>query len=240
MAKFSFKNAKISGISFILGENKRLFDDEPFYYNNNKAQMRKLKDTIGFGATFWAQEKTTTADLSYEAISSLQKALNFELSSIEAIISVTQTPDYFMPGNAHVLHKALNLSKDCTAFDLEFGCSGYIYGLFLAFSMINSGLKRVLLVVGDTISKCLNPKDRTIAPIVGDGASASLIEFSEDFGESFFVLKSDGQGLTHLIQPAGAYRRRPSAATREIKMDDRGNFRCDEDFYMNGKMANLH
>lgn len=234
MAKFSFQNAKISGISFILGENKRLFEDEPFNYNHNEAQMRKLKDTIGFGATFWANTQTTTADLSFEAILSLQKALNFELSSVEAIISVTQTPDFYMPANAHVLHKRLNLSKDCMAYDLEFGCSGYIYGLYAAFSMINLGLKRVLLVVGDTISKCVNSKDRTVAPVLSDGASATLIEFCEDFGKSYFVLKSDGQGLNHLIQPAGAYRMRPSEKTREVKVDEHGNHRCLEDFHMNG------
>lgn len=69
------------------------------------------------------------------------KELNINVSSIDAIIFATQTPDYYMPGNAHVIHKNLGFSKDTLALDLEFGCSGFIYGLFSASTMINSGLK---------------------------------------------------------------------------------------------------
>ena len=234
MAESIIKNVSIKGMASVLGENKIKFEQEPQYYGNSEKQLQKLKTMIGFDTRYWVKEGTTTADLCEQAARNIIKELHIELNSIDAIISVTQTPDYYMPGNAHVIHRNLGFSKDTLAIDLEFGCSGYIYGLFTAFTMINSGLKRILLLTGDTLSKVGNKKDKTVAPIFGDSGCATIIEYDENASPSYFILKSDGTGIPCLLQPAGAYRVPSTEETRKEIEDKDGNIRTAENFYMNG------
>lgn len=234
MSRVLFNRAILTGISITLGENNHNFSDEPAYYNNDESLCKRLQRTIGFGTRYWANEGTTTCDLCEDAAKRLLKAKNIMPTDIDAIISVTQTPDYYMPGNAHILHERLKLSKDCAALDVEMGCSGFVYGLWLSYMMISSGLKKVLLVAGDTLSKVTNPKDRTEAPLFCDAGSAAIIEYSIDESPSFFILKSDGTGVKKMLQPAGAYRVRPNEETRKEKEDSEGNIRSDENIYMNG------
>lgn len=234
MVQSIIKNVSIKGIASVLGENEIKFEQEPQYYGNSEKQLQKLKTMIGFDTRYWVKEGTTTADLCEQAARNIIKELNIELNSIDAIISVTQTPDYYMPGNAHVIHRNLGFSKDTLALDLEFGCSGYIYGLFTAFTMINSGLKRILLLTGDTLSKVGNKKDKTVAPIFGDAGCATILEYDKNAEDTYFILKSDGNGIPCLLQPAGAYRVPSTDETRKEIEDKDGNIRTAENFYMNG------
>ena len=222
-----FKHAVLTGISITLGENKHVFSEEPAYYNNDEALCKRLQKTIGFGTRYWTSKQTTTCDLCENAARRLMASKRIESGSIDAIISVTQTPDYFMPGNAHVLHERLKLSKNCAALDVEMGCSGFVYGLWLSYMMVSSGLKRILLVAGDTLSKAANPKDRTEAPLFCDAGSAAIIEYSEKESPSCFILKADGTGVAKMLQPAGAYRTPSSEETRTEKKDSDGNIRSD-------------
>lgn len=234
MAKSIFKNVSIKGVSIVLGEEKKVFANEPEYYNNDEEQLAKLKKMIGFDTRYWSKPETTTADLCRQAAKNLLEKLNIDKNTVDAIISVTQTPDYYMPGNAHVIHRDMGFPKETAAFDMEFGCSGYVYGLWSAFMMINSGLKRVLLLTGDTLSKSANKKDRTEAPLFGDSGSATVIEYDENAGDAYFMLKSDGNGIESMLQPAGAYRTPSTDETRKEIADKNGNIRSQENIYMNG------
>lgn len=234
MAKVTIKNVKIRGMAATLGEIYHDFSKEPEYYNNDLKQLEKLKKMIGFGGRYWAKDTTTTLDLCLDATQKLLKELNIDASSIDAIVSVTQTPDYHMPGNAHVIHQKLGCNKETAAVDLEFGCSGYVYGLWTACLMLNPNLRRVLLITGDTLSKVGNKKDRTVAPIFGDSGSATIIDFDENAEDTFFILKSNGSGIDCLLQPAGAYRNPSTEETRKEVPDKDGNIRSQENFYMNG------
>lgn len=234
MANTILKNVKIKGVAIVVGENQHIFDNEPEYYNHDQTQLGKLKKMIGFDTRYVANSTTTTLDLCEAAAKRLISALNIDILSIDAIISATQTPDYYMPGNAHIIHRNLGCRKDTIAYDIELGCSGYIYGLWTAGLMINAGLKRVLLVTGDTLSRCANAKDRTEAPLFGDAGSATIIDFDEKVSETFFILKSDGNGVENMLQPAGAYRTPSTDETRRDVEDDSGNVRNQENIYMNG------
>lgn len=222
MAKSTIKNMNIKGISIVLGEDKRSFIDYPLWWGESEIQRKKLQSTIGFETTFIARKNTTTADLCKLASKNILRALDIENSSIDAIISITQTPNYHIPGNAHILHKQLGLHKNCIALDMEFGCSGFVYGLYMAGMILNSSLKRVLLVVGDTLSKCIDANDKAIAPIFSDAGSACVIDFNSDISHSYFILKSNGRGLEHLCKKAGGY-----------KIIDKRNLNT-EYLYMNG------
>ena len=144
MANAKIKNIKIKGMSVVLGENEVKFENEPHFYNNDTVQLAKLKKMIGFDTRYTTNFQTTTADLCEQAAKILISKLGIDKNSIDGIVFATQTPDYYMPGNAHVIHRNLGFSKETLSVDLEFGCSGFVYGLFISASMLNSGLKRIL------------------------------------------------------------------------------------------------
>jgi 3-oxoacyl-[acyl-carrier-protein] synthase-3 len=135
-------------------------------------------------------------------------------STIDGLVMVTQTPDYFMPSSSCVLHKRLGLSEACAAFDLGLGCSGYVYGLWLAAMMLRSGnLRRVLLLHGETPTHYAGETDRAVSLLFGDAGSATALE-RDDSSEPpswSFCLHTDGSGYEDLIVNAGGFRDRFSA-----------------------------
>jgi len=126
------------------------------------------------------------------------------------------------------------LPVTCAAFDVNLGCSGYVYGLWLA-SQLLAGRegRRALLLVGDTLSRAVSPEDMSTAPIFGDAGAATLI-IADNAGEALSVnLGTDGVGAAHLCVPAGGFRQPSSDKTRTPYSVDSG-VRSDEDLYMDG------
>jgi 3-oxoacyl-[acyl-carrier-protein] synthase III len=134
--------------------------------------------------------------------------LNWGPSSIDALILITQTPDYAVPATACVLQHRLELAEDCVAFDINLGCSAYVYGVWLAATMISTqNFNRVLLLVGDTSNFGINQNDSATAMIFGDGGTATALEKSEGKDMKYF-LKTKGSGFKNIIVPAGHARTR--------------------------------
>lgn len=92
-------------MSLVLGENKKTIDDEPSYYNNDIKRLEIMKNTIGTKDRYISNSETTSLDLAQEAAEILINKLNIDAKTIDAVIFVTQTPDYRYPGNAYVFHK---------------------------------------------------------------------------------------------------------------------------------------
>ena len=122
------------------------------------------------------------------------------------------------------------------AFDINLGCSGWVYGLSIVYSLMQQmGLRKALLLDGETRSKVYSRRDRRSAFIFGDAGTAALIERGEQFGESHFSLNSDGSRGDLIMIPGGGYRNMSSAETlREKVVDEYGNIRSDEQGYMDG------
>lgn len=159
----------------------------------------------------WTDVETTTADLCQRAAERLIDRLGWERDSIDALFFVTQTPDYRLPATACALQGRLGLSRHVIAFDINLGCSGYPYGLWLAMQTVASGAaRRVLLLVGDTITKTVDAEDRSTAMLFGDAGTATGIE-ADAAGSARFVLGTDGTGERQLIIADGAYRTAPPA-----------------------------
>lgn len=234
MAQISFFNVSIKGIAVTLGESKVSIDDEVDYFGGNMAQINGLKKVIGINVRYRASKNTTAADLCFNSAMKLIREMSVNLNDIDGIISVTQTPDYNMPGNAHVLHGKIGFCDSTFAIDVNSGCSGYIYGLYLAHLMLSGGSKKILLVAGDTMSKAVNPGDKTEYPLFSDAGSATILEYEKDANQSYFVLHSEGEFVDLMYQPAGAYRNPSSEKSRtEILLND-GSMRSMEDFFMDG------
>jgi 3-oxoacyl-[acyl-carrier-protein] synthase-3 len=156
---------------------------------------------------------------------------------IDFLIFCTQSPDYFTPTTACLMQDALGLRTSCGAVDINQGCSGYIYGLALAKSLVDAGTARtVLLVTADTYTKFINRRDRSLLTLFGDGAAATLVGAVESDRELVgpFVLGSDGRGANQIIVKAGGLRCRPTAETSIEKADSSGNWRSDENLFMDG------
>src|SRR6266404_4782743 len=156
---------------------------------------------------------------------------------IDFLIFCTQSPDYFTPATACVMQDRLGLRTDCGAIDINQGCSGYIYGLALAKSLVEAGTAgNVLLITADTYMKFINRRDRSLLTLFGDGAAATLIRSVESEEELLgpFVLGTDGRGANQIIVKAGGLRCRPTAETGIEKEDSSGNWRSDENLYMDG------
>ena len=156
-------------------------------------------------------------------------------SSIDALVFVSQTPDYVLPATSCCLHDRLRLAKSCACFDVNLGCSGYAYGLWLASSLLAAGgASRVLLLAGDTISRTVSPEDRSVALIFGDAGSATLLEKRDGWPSSSYVLGSDGRGRNNLIVPAGKFRQPAGPNTTKSVEQENGNRRSPENLYMDG------
>lgn len=162
-------------------------------------EVRRIVHSTGVEAVRIA-DGLTTGDLCLAAARHLLTATHTERASIDAVVVVTQTPDDLMPGVGVRLQHRLGLSRDVVAFDINYGCSGYIYGLYQAAMLIRAGgCRKVLLCTGDVTSKLLSCGDRNVRMVFGDAASASLIEAGED--QFDFIIRSDGAGRDHLNTP---------------------------------------
>lgn len=230
MARSIFNQAEISALHTVLGSEQRSIDDDLEAFGGNPAQLARIKKTIGLDKRRVAPAEITALDLCEEAARALPLA-----EPPDALICVTQSPDHFQPANAAILHGRLGLGTDCAAFDVNLGCSGWVYGLYLAFMMIEcGGCERVLLTAGDTLSHCIHPRDRATAALFGDAGSAALITRAVAPAPSHFILNTRGSGAQHIRVPAGAFRRRPGPETREEITDADGNTRCAESLHMDG------
>ena len=189
----------------------RRFDNIEETSEFSKDEVRKVVGMAGVYSRRIADEKICGSDLCFEAARKIIDSLNWERDSIDGLIMVTQSPDYFLPSTSCIIHKHLDLSDECATFDVGLGCSGYPYGLWLAAMMINSGgLQRVLLLHGDTSSRFTDKSDRSVALLFGDSGSATAIE-AVDRKKSkkwFFKLHTDGLGYQDMIIEGGGFRNR--------------------------------
>ncbi len=184
-----------------------------------------------------SQEDETAVNMGVIAAEKLFASGACKIEDIDFLLFCTQSPDYFLPASACIIHQKLGLKNDCGALDYNQGCSGFIYGLAMAKGFIESGIaKNVLLITSETYSKYINSHDRSTRTIFGDGAAATLISSVESdvaYIDSL-VLGTNGAGSENLIVPAGGARLPLSHETGiEIKDHD-GNFHSQENLYMNG------
>jgi 3-oxoacyl-[acyl-carrier-protein] synthase-3 len=234
MGLLSFKNVGISGMAAAVPIQVINNYKHDLYFN--KEDIKEIIEKIGVKERRFADEKTCSSDLCFAAAEKLIAEMSINRDEIDLLIFISQTPDYRMPATSVLLQERLKLPTTTIAFDVNLGCSAFLYGLTIAYSMITAGVvRRALILDGETRSKVYSLKDRKTGFLFGDGGVAALIESKEIFARSWFSLNSDGSRESLIKIPAGGYRKMSSFETvTEKVIDEYGNIRSEEQGYMNG------
>lgn len=232
MGAVTLKGVRLAAVAAAVPQQVRTLEQDAIVFGAD--EVRKVSDSTGVKVRH-VSAKLCTTDLCFAAAEKILAELPTENKSIDALIFVSQTPDHVLPASACTLQDRLGLPTDCAAFDINLGCSGYVYGLWVAAGMIAGGaVQRVLLLAGDTISHLCSPEDRSVALLFGDAGTATLLERDETAEAMHFVLGTDGRGKEHLKVEAGGFRT-PLAAESTVRREcEGGNKRSAADLYMNG------
>jgi 3-oxoacyl-[acyl-carrier-protein] synthase-3 len=187
------------------------FDNTAENAEFTKEEVDKVVRMAGVKMRHLADDATCSSDLCLAAAKDVLEGLNWSADSVDAVIMVTQSPDYFLPSTACLIHRDLGLRDGCAAFDVGLGCSGYPYGIWLASMMLQTpGFRRALVLHGETPSKFTEKSDRSVALLFGDAGSATALESKPHPDESkwWFSLNTDGKGYGDLIMEGGGFRNR--------------------------------
>ena len=198
--------------------------------------IAEVIEKIGIEERRVASAEMCSSDLCAAAAERLLDDMSVDRAEIDLLVLVSQTPDFRMPATAVTLQHRLGLPSTTMAFDLNLGCSGFVYGLSVIYGlMARPGIRHALLLNGETRTRAYSQKDKTTAFLFGDAGSAALIGRQREAGTSHFSLSSDGSRSDLLKIPAGGYRLPSSADTvAERVVDDKGNIRSLEHGRMNG------
>lgn len=222
MSKSTFNHVRISGITAVVPENFINIDDEIEFFNNDPKLLERNKKILGLGTRHVADDRTTNCDLCEAAARDLIDALNVEKDTIDGLIVVSSSHDYHYPASACVLQGRLDLSEECSCFDVSgLACSAYVHGLWLAHSLISSrAAKKVLLLAGDITSTHSDRRNRNSNMLFGDAGTATLLEYTDEEKTAFFYTGTRGKDWDKLIAPAGGY-------ALPIRDDIAGTFETD-------------
>jgi len=155
----------------------------------------------------------TSSDLCEAAAKKLMWDLNWENEDIDLLMLVTQTPDYILPATACVLHGKLGLKKSCLCFDINLGCSGWVYAMSVALSLMTCGrIKRAIVLAGDARKQVPEEHDQ----LFGYAGTATALEYDEKAKPITIDLGSDGTGYDAIIRPGGGARNPITPASLEL------------------------
>ncbi len=226
-----FTSPHIKGISATLPQDRLRLRELRF-------EGKVVEDVIamtGIEEIRVADSNRTASDYCIDAARCLMHETDTSAETIDGIVFVSVHTDYRMPGSGYIVQEQLNIPHMAVIIDLNQACSGYVGGLFQAFLLVQSGYCRnVLLCVGDTPTKSIHPKDKSLKMVMGDAGTATLVTKGAHL-ESAFSFFNDGAGMRSLYIPAGGSRiPHQTGRTDREERDDQGNVRTKENMYMDG------
>lgn len=198
MGLSTLKNVRFAGLASCVPRRVLSnIDDCPPSLRSERARLIR---NIGIETRRICADWQCFSDLAFVAAEKLLAELKWERSEVDALIVMTQSPDYLIPSTAIILQDRLGLTNATIAYDVNLGCSAYPFGLHLLGNMISAGsIKKALLLVGD---KCATVRD----PLFSDAGTATALEYSADAPPMYFDLNSDGAGYKAIMLPVGGHR----------------------------------
>ncbi len=232
---FSFKNRTIRGLLAIVPEHEVSFVDEMSNFNFPLKRSLKLKEVMGYDKHRLVDGPVCVSDLAVFGMEHLFSNGLLDRDGFDALIMVTQSPDYLMPPTSNVIQGRLGLKQDLLCLDINQGCAGFIVGILQGFMLLEqASIRRVVLINGDVLSRKVSQKDRNSYPLIGDAASITILERSEDASPIHANLKMDGTRREALMIPAGGFRLPSSPETAVLAEDPEGNLRAKDNLVMDG------
>lgn len=231
MAKITFHGVGIKALSACVPAN--VVSNRDLGYLIPEEEIDKTINNIGIDQRRIADDDVTASDLCYRAARQLIDDNDIAPESIDVLLFMSQTSDYRIPATSCLLQHRLGLPRETLCFDITLGCSGYLFALSTAFAYASmDGINRVLLLDGETFSKIVNRRDKVDWPLYGDAGTATLIE-KGDYGQSTFILNTDGSGENVLKIHAGMRNPITPESCVEREQED-GNIRSDLEVFMDG------
>ncbi len=233
--KCIFKNKKISSIISVVPKEEYRFDDEYALYKMTETQAKRFKKMMSLDRHRIAPPDVCASDLCLFGTQQLLAAGVLKKEEIDAIVFISQTPDYILPATSNVIHGKLGLDHDVICLDINQGCSGYLTGLMQACQLLDiPAVSKVLVLTGDTSSKLVDRRNRISYPITGDAGAATVIERCAEETTIHMDVKNDGSRYKALLIPGGAFRMPSSAKTLELREVEEGVIKCLEHADMDG------
>ena len=184
----------------------------------NDAKLDKFMKTTSVMGHYECGPRQTAADLGCVAAQRIMEHKGIKPADVGVLVYVTQYPDYRVPSTACVLQNRLGLSKDCIAFDVNLGCSGFVYGLNIVASLMQTGNARYgLLLAGDTPSKGVRSDNSR--NLFGDASSATLLVKEDGVAPITIASRTDGSGYRAILRPYG-YSKHPERPDAEGVFDE--------------------
>lgn len=198
-------------------------------------EIERVSQTIGIHTRRVAEQGITALDLMYQAVERLFEATGISSEDVDCLVCVTQTPDHLIPGNSFILCQRLKLTPDTFTLDINAGCAGFTHGLITLGKLLSGhDIKCGVLVVGDTLTRLVNPKDKTERLLFGDGAAACLLTVDPSSNGLTACWRTIAKDYDKLIVPAGGMRQPTTDETRTITLREDGAYRSDNDLAMDG------
>lgn len=205
MAFFHSNGIEIAGMACSVPDNYVTVDSFKTVFGEEIP--KKFSAGTGIKGMYKALPEQTASDLAYAAAENLIGKTCVGRDKIGLMVLVTQSPDYRRPSSASVVQKRLNLSVDCSCMEINLGCSGFIYGIQTAMSLFKSSdAEYALLLLGETASKLVDPRDKAIVMMYGDAGAAVLLKKTGKENGTTTLLRSDGSRFKSIILPAGGFR----------------------------------
>lgn len=232
---FIFQNKQISGIVTILPKKVVTFEEEMSNYNFSPIKCQKLKLAMGYKEHRIAQEGQCSSDFCKYGLQYLFDNNLLYPEEIDALLFVSQSPDYFMPPTSNVIQGYFNLKHDMICLDINQGCAGYEIGLIESFLLLDQpSINKVVLMNADVLSPKVSDKDRNSKPLIGDAAAITIVEKTKSKNTIYANVQMDGTGALALNIPAGGFRMPSTPETAIMEEDASGNMRSKDNLVMHG------
>ena len=210
---------------------KKVETNDDLQRENPTWNMDVIFSKTGIRKRHIAAPDECSSDMGVKAAEKLFAENNIDPKSIDYLLFCTQTPDYALPTTACLIQHRLGLRTSVGAIDYNLGCSGFVYGMSLADGLIRTGeVKRILLITSETYTKLIDPADRSLRSIFGDGATATLFEACDEPSMSQFEFGTDGTGADTLLSQQGGFR----SADSDSFLQPRHRHRWKSALYMDG------
>lgn len=233
--QLAYRNKRITGVLTVIPKNCKTFDEEMKNYQADKKRSRRLKLVMGYDRHHFVEPGVCASDLAVFGVETLLHEGKLRKEEIDAIVTVTQSPDYFMPTTGAVIHGRLGLDSHVYCVDISQGCTGYLTGLMEAFSLLDQPqTRKVLLINVDVLSHKVSKEDRNSYPLIGDAASVTVVERTEEETRIDGEIRMDGSRHDALMIPAGGFRQPSTPETAVLHEDSEGNRRSRDNLVMKG------